>query len=482
MLHQLLSLLESFDYLLLEDKVDFIVTRQGAKLFNAYGLDRGAGKPKLDDAAGVVAYLAKNISEKHLQRLANWYQQNEFSLEDAARIKDELARFDKLKPKLEKKDLNQYKTLTELDEVLSKFTDDDEKSNRQLDRERESKFFKDKEAKLFYEDADLKIVIPLTQEASVYFGRGTKWCTAAEKNNMFSYYSKRTAPLYIVMCRGGDKYQFHFKSGQFMDSSDRQINLGELASTHPSLYVAFEKEAKKWGMLNLIDPKKWTDEVVTAALDRVIKANKNYHREIFIWINKNLAKPEIKLGKETVQRLITCVAEMYHEGDRNTGSIFRNCVDAFLKLEPKDFVELVEQAKDDNRFLLTTLTDIFNETAYINRIYEDKSSFKKLIDIIVARIRGDGSYVDNYIGLLKKAKTLYDELDLQAMVPAGFFDELAIKYGNKYIGFFGYTPPEAVQLKMVEHDPEFINDMPYATNRVKERARMYARAKTTIRY
>lgn len=59
---------------------------------------------------------------------------------------------------------------------------------------------------------DYTIVIPLTEEASIMYGKNTKWCTAASESdepNRFNdyFYQKRVTLLYILMS-SGKKYAF----------------------------------------------------------------------------------------------------------------------------------------------------------------------------------------------------------------------------------------------------------------------------------
>jgi len=106
---------------------------------------------------------------------------------------------------------------------------------------------------LLYNSDQIKVVIPNTKKASIFFGKGTKWCTAATKNNMFSNYSKKNDPLYIIMIKGSnEKYQFHFGTKQFMDISDKEINPQELANKYQILYKIFEPIAIKHLFLPLI--------------------------------------------------------------------------------------------------------------------------------------------------------------------------------------------------------------------------------------
>jgi hypothetical protein len=68
------------------------------------------------------------------------------------------------------------------------------------------------------------IVSPKTEFASKWWGKGTQWCTASEKNNMFQRYNKE-APLLIIIMPNGDKLQLHVRKDdiQFMDAQDREV-------------------------------------------------------------------------------------------------------------------------------------------------------------------------------------------------------------------------------------------------------------------
>jgi hypothetical protein len=80
-----------------------------------------------------------------------------------------------------------------------------------------------------YKDAEVRIVVPEDEPAACYYGRGTRWCTAATQgSNYFNHYS-RQGPLYILIPTHakyeGEKYQLHFPSEQFMDEQDESVSL-----------------------------------------------------------------------------------------------------------------------------------------------------------------------------------------------------------------------------------------------------------------
>jgi hypothetical protein len=80
-------------------------------------------------------------------------------------------------------------------------------------------------------DANFRIIIPHDQEASCYYGQGTRWCTASKNNNMFDDYAK-DGTLFIVTPKNpeytGQKWQLHFCSGQMMDETDSPVTLYDI--------------------------------------------------------------------------------------------------------------------------------------------------------------------------------------------------------------------------------------------------------------
>lgn len=97
-------------------------------------------------------------------------------------------------------------------------------------------------SKTVYDDAEFRIIIPLDEDAAKYYGQGTQWCTAARNNNMFERYNSEGL-LYIILPKHpkftGEKYQFHFESGQFMDLQDEEINLVNFLDSHENIKQFF---------------------------------------------------------------------------------------------------------------------------------------------------------------------------------------------------------------------------------------------------
>jgi len=151
--------------------------------------------------------------------------------EDLYKIKNDLEFFNKLKTRgvlpLEKRDINKFdidKLATYIFDIQKK--EHDFKSNAEKEREIKKDITK-------FELDDWLIIIPKTEEASCYYGAGTRWCTASREDNQFDRHN-RQGPLYILINKEdpSEKYQFHFESEQFMDSADDPIDLGEFMNNN----------------------------------------------------------------------------------------------------------------------------------------------------------------------------------------------------------------------------------------------------------
>ena len=83
------------------------------------------------------------------------------------------------------------------------------------------------ESRILRQDQDgFTIAVPLTEFAAKWWGRGTRWCTAAEKDNKFRQYHK-DAPLIVVVIpelKEKGKFQIWTTEGdvQFMNAADQR--------------------------------------------------------------------------------------------------------------------------------------------------------------------------------------------------------------------------------------------------------------------
>jgi hypothetical protein len=130
--------------------------------------------------------------------------------------------------RFEKKDINQYKSLSELEDNIKVV----EKKIQQRELEKDAKRDRD----ILYKDGRWLVVVPKSHEASCKYGAGTKWCVTMKddstywnrysKNAMFFFIFDKTKdekdPLYKVAYRikgsSGEKYEL-------WDATDREFAL-----------------------------------------------------------------------------------------------------------------------------------------------------------------------------------------------------------------------------------------------------------------
>jgi hypothetical protein len=165
-------------------------------------------------------WIAKEYIAKNIRRL-----------EDLSRIKEALKVYHQYKNTKIFKELfplfPQYKDIGKLT------ADELENIAEKLDHVAGMATTQDKgEAKEVYNDDKVRVIRPLDQQASCYYGQGTRWCTAATKgDNMFDAYAKG-GPLFIIIPKNpkykGEKYQLAYDSQQFMDEKDDPVLLGKL--------------------------------------------------------------------------------------------------------------------------------------------------------------------------------------------------------------------------------------------------------------
>ena len=271
-------------------------------------------------------------NKEYVQWLVQKYLKNEFRIEDAPRIKEVLDRFVKIKNKLQQKDINRY-SFHSLEAEMDKHFEHDAK----IDIDAASV----KGAKILYNGPLGQLSSPTTKKAACELGSGTKWCTAANNNNMFTYYNSN-GPLYIWKDKNGEKFQFHFETCQFMNDKDASIseeqfkNFYEKNPVTRKLFKHYEtelfskkkKNASRY-LEKLVQYNCLTDEV----LDEAIKHLDPYQLyELALTLKKPLPESESKIASDAeaaYNYAIKVLKKPWPEGektilkDRHYGVLYR---------------------------------------------------------------------------------------------------------------------------------------------------------------
>ena len=177
-------------------------------------------------------------------------------------------------------------------------------------KEKELEFYKTKRATLLYNDDQIKVVIPRTKAASIFFGINTKWCVSASKGeNYFESYNKDGRLYFITIKKDNKRFAIHFNRNQFQNENEYAINeiadigsiriinaqiadIKHLTSSYPVLYKIFEPIAlenlKTWFSLLFI--KNPTEEMVLEAI--------KYSAEAYLTIDKPTKEMQLAAVKQ----------------------------------------------------------------------------------------------------------------------------------------------------------------------------------------
>lgn len=133
-----------------------------------------------------VTKIVNSIPPKYLDWVGKNLDMVNFD-ETFQKLSNALNKFDKFSSNLPITDLFQYKSVGQLLSAISEY---------ETRQRREVK--KVEGGNVVYDDGRYFVVNPLTHESSCYYGKGTKWCTAAESNSHFKRYNDDGKLFYIL--------------------------------------------------------------------------------------------------------------------------------------------------------------------------------------------------------------------------------------------------------------------------------------------
>lgn len=153
--------------------------------------------------------------------------------------------FDKYQSQLEKKDINQYQSVSELENALKPVL------NKKKEKELE------KQVDKIYEDDKFLVVVPRTEEASCKYGSNTKWCVTQKGSTYYKRYTSGSQILYFIINKANSTNQNYSKVAihydptgavTYWDSKDmplgnREIDILEYA--FPEMIAAIKKHYKE---------------------------------------------------------------------------------------------------------------------------------------------------------------------------------------------------------------------------------------------
>lgn len=132
-----------------------------------------------------------------------------------------------------------------------------------------------------YKDDSVRVIVPRDKKAACFWGRGTRWCTAATRGtNYFDQYNDE-GPLYILLPKDkqytGEKYQIHFPTGQYMNPEDNPVSLNDLRERFSGFFSWVIKNDPQASDLLLFADK----EIVESVWKAVAKAGIKMTTEVY---------------------------------------------------------------------------------------------------------------------------------------------------------------------------------------------------------
>lgn len=162
----------------------------------------------------------KKITEKDIEIAENNYKET---------IGRPVSNIDGIKNSI--RDINQYINPNFILQLIPIV--DGRKSQRE--REKELKF----QSKKIYEDDNVLVVMPMTYEASCYYGANTKWCTTSSgSSEYFKKYIKNGELYYFINKKRNEKYallrDFENRRTEVYNAQDIEVKLNDLRERFPA--------------------------------------------------------------------------------------------------------------------------------------------------------------------------------------------------------------------------------------------------------
>jgi hypothetical protein len=233
------------------------------------------------EVVDIVIALEKMDPTKNLQYvpwLAKQLINEQFKFEDTKRVKTILEHFETLKPRLAKRDINQF-SFYELDETIEQVLNP--KIGIKEAKKQQGTFPVVTNSDVLYNGPFGQLAIPRTAQAAKELGSGTKWCTTDA--GPFKQYN-REGPLYVWRDRSGDKFQFHITTDppgkvRLVDAQDRYVKAPEAKQfkEHPVIGQIIKEQDKIYRQY-LVDEKKSHEEKHKIQQERS-KAQRQIQRE-----------------------------------------------------------------------------------------------------------------------------------------------------------------------------------------------------------
>ena len=237
-------------------RLKFLAKRYGHKVAAQYLCNETKRKHQLEERiVNKIAELDPTKGKRYTQWLLREYIAGAFDLKtiNKSEVTQRLVDFERYRVMLPSNDISTYnwrkliKKLEPYQSVMGAET----LSNKEVQRLYRQRLADAREVHVWYENkqSKTKVVQLLSEEAAIYYGKGTRWCVSAKKNNEFYHYIG-LGDLFFIQFKGKKfLFQVAFYSGEVSlsvaDAKDQfLVFIDESAGTFP-----FRKEDVEFGQI-----------------------------------------------------------------------------------------------------------------------------------------------------------------------------------------------------------------------------------------
>ena len=370
----------------------------------------------------------KKIIDTVPQKYLEWVGKNigEINFDsNLSKLSVALKTFDKISSNLPITDINGYKSIVELINALVSYEQKPRREVRKVEG-----------GNVVQEDDRFFVVNPLTHEASCYYGKGTKWCTAADSDYQFKQYNEDGKLFYIL-----DKTKA---------TSDPLYKIALLKKFDGNVIV-YDAQDKETKILPTILGKEKYDEIVSN-IDSYLE--QEYSEQLKIYRDKESAKKEKeRLDRLRAQAILRekeeAAEERRTEGEWELGP---NCPDEGLKAHA-----LLNQLVDDGDVEVLTNEDRIE----IQRLKDEIESLQAEYDAD-EELRGD--LLDEISDLEGEIDEFNDRIDVYNIIPVGeHYDLQQFEVINSNVDGNTYAvgDEDEMQSSCYEYVEQLIDDIGY---------------------
>ena len=236
---------------------------------------------EIDPKHKYLIWLAKSLTKPVFN--------NEIAFaEELAETQELLMKFNKINSNLPIKDISQYKSLSELAEAIKTYENRQRRTIKKVDG-----------ADIIYDDDEYTIIHPKEYNASCFYGKGSKWCTASEKSDEQWKSHNREGKLFYFLSKKlptSDKYykvalDQKFKGGKsFYDANDIPFTKGWIIDT--------EEFKEMIDVINLYMKDNFSNEIELFSNEEKAQAERERIRRIEVRERINRKRAEAESRRE----------------------------------------------------------------------------------------------------------------------------------------------------------------------------------------